>query len=77
MSREKSEAYAKNLKMKYFDTSAKTGENVNHVFTEFATNLKKKQDLMDEETGGREEVVHKRTKLGGMKNIKKGGCCGD
>ena len=43
--KEESETYAKNLKMSYYDTSAKTGLNVNEIFMDLAKKLKQQADL--------------------------------
>ncbi len=41
---EESQAFADNLKMTYYDTSAKNGENINDAFTNLAKLLKEKSD---------------------------------
>ena len=45
VTKEESETYAKNLKMSYYDTSAKTGLNVNEIFMDLAKKLKQQADL--------------------------------
>jgi Ras-related protein Rab-1A len=45
VTQEESQAFAENLKMTYYDTSAKSGENINEAFTKLAKTLKSQSDI--------------------------------
>ncbi len=61
VTQEESSAFADNLKMTYYDTSAKNGENINEAFTKLAKTLKEKSDI--EKTTPKRDKRKERQKL--------------
>ena len=51
--KEEGETYAKNLKMQYYDTSAKNGINVQTCFETLAKMLKKREDSSKQVDGSK------------------------
>ncbi|EKE42576.1 Ras family protein [Entamoeba nuttalli P19] len=67
VSKEEAEEKAKELKLKYFEVSAKTGDGIEDLFNELIKEIMKTPFCNEQEKEGVE--------LDGQKKQKKGGCC--